>query len=95
MIKGFKCKATEKIHQGQRSRKFAPDLVRRITMRLDRLDAAVSLDDLRFPPSHCLEPLIGDRAGQHSIRINKQWQLCFVWSDDGVFDVDVEVVDYH
>jgi len=93
MIKSFRCKETEKIFKGQRSRKFPADLTRRIQMRLDRIDAAIALEELRVPPSHCLEALSGDRAGQHSIRINKQWRVCFVWSDDGVSNV--EVIDYH
>ncbi len=62
-------------------------------MRLDRIDAAIALEELRVPPSHCLEALSSDRAGQHSIRINRQWRVCFVWSDDGVSNV--EVIDYH
>jgi len=62
-------------------------------MRLDRIDAATLLSDLQVPPSHHLEALKGDRAGQHSIRINDQWRVCFVWSNAGV--MDVEVVDYH
>lgn len=93
MIKSFKCKETAKVSQGQRSRKFPADLLRRIEMRLDRIDAAVELDDLRCPPSHHLEALSGDRTGQHSIRVNKQWRVCFVWSNGSASDV--EVVDYH
>jgi len=93
MIKSFRCKETEKIFKGQRSRKFPADLIRRIQMRLDRIDAAIALEELRVPPSHYLEALSGNRAGQHSIRINKQWRICFVWSDDGVSNV--EVIDYH
>jgi len=92
MIRSFRCKETEKIFKGQRSRKFPADLIRMIQMRLDRIDAAIALEDLRVPPSHCLEALSGNRAGQHSIRINKQWRICFVWSDDGVSNV--EVIDY-
>ena len=57
------------------------------------LDAAASLEDLRQPPGNRLEALKGDRAGQHSIRINAQWRICFVWRDDGA--EDVEIVDYH
>ncbi len=62
-------------------------------MRLDRLNAATSLEDLRLPPSHRLEALSGDRKGQHSIRINDQWQICFVWQDGHAYDV--EIVDCH
>jgi len=93
MIKSFKCKETAKVSQGLHSRKFPAEMLRRIEMRLNRIDAAVLLEDLRCPPSHHLEALSGDRAGQHSIRVNKQWRVCFVWSGGGVFDV--EVVDYH
>lgn len=62
-------------------------------MRLDRIDAAASLEDLKTPPSHRLEALSGDRQGQHSIRINDQWRICFVWRDGNAYDV--EIVDYH
>ena len=61
--------------------------------KLDMLDAAASLHDLRQPPGNRLEALKGNRAGQHSIRINDQWRICFVWRDDGA--EDVEIVDYH
>lgn len=72
---------------------FPSDLVRRTRAMLSALDAAVTLEDLRFPPGNGLEALSGDRAGQHSVRINKQWRICFVWSDRG--PADVEIVDYH
>ncbi len=61
--------------------------------KLDMVDAAVVLDDLRLPPGNCLEPLQGDRLGQHSIRINDQWRICLRWTDNG--PEDVEIVDYH
>jgi len=93
MIKSFKCKAAAKIFKGQRSRKFPTDILRRIQMRLDRIDAAMDLNDLQAPPSHRLEALRGDREGQHSIRVNNQWRVCFVWTHTGV--LDVEIVDYH
>jgi len=93
MIKSFRCKETEKIFNGRRSRKFAADLTIKIQMRLDRIDAAIAIEDLRLPPSHHLEALSGSRAGQNSVRINKQWRVCFVWTDEGV--LNVEVVDYH
>ncbi|MDX8396237.1 MAG: type II toxin-antitoxin system RelE/ParE family toxin [Mariprofundaceae bacterium] len=93
MIKSFKCKETEKIFKGQHSRKFRSDILRRIQMRLDRIDAAMVLTDLQVPPSHHLESLKGDCVGQQSVRINNQWRVCFVWKSEGV--VDVEVVDYH
>jgi len=93
MIKSFKCKETEKIFNGRHSRRFPADILRRIQMRLDRIDAAMDLNDLQVPPSHHLETLKGDRAEQHSIRINNQWRVCFIWTNEGV--LDVEVVDYH
>lgn len=61
--------------------------------KLVTLDAAETLDDLRVPPGNRLEALRGDRAGQHSIRINQQWRICFTWTDAG--PIDVEIVDYH
>lgn len=72
---------------------FPADLVRRTRAMLSALDAAVSLEDLRFPPGNGLETLSGDRAGQYSVRINKQWRICFIWTDQG--PADVEIVDYH
>ena len=62
-------------------------------MRIQRVVAATALSDLRVPPSHRLETLRGDRAGQHSIRINNQWRVCFMWTDQGA--MEIEVVDYH
>ncbi|WP_296697248.1 type II toxin-antitoxin system RelE/ParE family toxin [Thiocapsa sp. UBA6158] len=93
MIKAFRCKETELIAQGRRSRRFPPEIQRRAKMRLDRIDAASALDDLRLPPSHRLEALVGNRAGQWSIRINDQWRICFVWHDGDA--VEVEITDYH
>jgi len=61
--------------------------------KLAQIDSAVTLDDLKAPPGNRLEALKGDRAGQHSIRINGQWRICFRWAQDGVYDV--EIVDYH
>ncbi len=72
---------------------FPADLVRRTRAMLSALDAAMLLEDLRFPPGNHLEALSGDRAGQHSVRINGQWRICFVWTDQG--PQDVEIVDYH
>ncbi len=68
-------------------------LARRAYTKLVMLDAAETLDDLRVPPGNRLEPLSGDRPGQHSIRINQQWRVCFIWKDGGADRV--EVVDYH
>lgn len=93
MIQSFRCKETAKIAQGRVSRRFPQQIQRRAKMRLDRLNAAASLEDLKVPPSHRLEALHGDRAEQYSIRINDQWRLCFTWRDGHAFDV--EMVDYH
>ena len=72
---------------------FPSDLVKRTRAMLSAMDAAVVLGDLRFPPGNHLEALKGDRAGQHSVRINDQWRICFVWTEQG--PADVEIVDYH
>jgi len=72
---------------------FPSDLVKRTRAMLSAMDAAVVLRDLRFPPGNHLEALKGDRAGQHSVRINDQWRICFVWTEQG--PADVEIVDYH
>lgn len=72
---------------------FPSDLVKRTTAVLTALDAAVALEDLRFPPGNHLEALRGDRVGQHSVRINRQWRICFRWTPNG--PEDVEIVDYH
>lgn len=72
---------------------FPADLVKRTRAMLSALDAAAVLEDLRFPPGNGLEALSGDRVGQHSVRINKQWRICFVWTDQG--PAEVEIVDYH
>ena len=72
---------------------FPSDLVKRTRAMLSAMDAAVVLEDLRFPPGNHLEALKGDRAGQHSVRVNDQWRICFVWTEQG--PADVEIVDYH
>lgn len=78
--------------QGHFGKGFPADLVRRTRAMLSALDAAMQLEDLRFPPGNHLEALSGDRAGQHSVRINGQWRICVVWTDQG--PQDVEIVDY-
>ncbi len=78
---------------GDAPKGFPPDLVRRAVGKLLVLDAAGKLDDLRVPPGNRLEALRGDREGQHSIRINGQWRICFRWGPSGA--EDVEIVDYH
>lgn len=72
---------------------FPSDLVKRTKAMLTALDAAVALEDLRFPPGNHLEALKGDRVGQHSVRINRKWRICFRWTPNG--PEDVEIVDYH
>ena len=79
--------------QGRYGKGFPADLVKRTRAMLSALDAAVQLEDLRFPQSNHLEALGGDRAGQHSLRINGQWRICFIWTDQG--PDAVEIVDYH
>lgn len=93
MIRSFKDKVTEKIADAQSPKGFPADLVRTAFRKLRHLDAAEDLKDLRSPPGNRLQALAGNRAGQHSIRINDQWRICFRWSDGGADDV--EVVDYH
>ena len=92
MIRSFRCRDTEALASGLRVRRFqAFEAIARRKLR--QLDVAGSLDDLRIPPGNRLELLRGDRRGQHSIRINDQFRLCFHWLD-GYAD-DVEIVDYH
>ena len=93
MIASYRCEETRKIAERQLSRRFPAEIQRRAKMRLDRIDAATRLDDLKVPPSHHLEALSGNRQGQHSIRVNDQWRICFVWRDGNAYDV--ELVDYH
>ena len=92
MIQSFKCKDTLALYEGKTPRKlkaFASVAER----KLSQLDAAQTLDFLKAPPGNRLEALKGDRKGQHSIRINDQWRICFLWTDVG--PIDVEIVDYH
>jgi len=93
MIRSFKCKETQQIWLGQRSRKFGADMQDRALRKLRQLDAALTFEDLRNPPSNHLEALKGDRAGQMSIRINGQWRICFRWAAGEASDV--EIIDYH
>lgn len=92
MIKSFRCGETEKVFQRRHSKKFVT--IQRIALRkLLVLDAAESTVDLRIPPSNRLEKLVGKRKGQHSIRVNDQWRICFLWKHGAAHDV--EIVDYH
>lgn len=93
MIRSFADKETEKVWNGERSRKLVDDIQDRALIRLRMLNKAETLDDLRNPPSNRLHALKDDRAGQHSISINMQWRICFVWRDGGADGV--EITDYH
>ena len=93
MIQSFKCRETEKIWNRKFSKKFPPDIQPRARRKLIAIDISGSLDDLKNPPSNHLEPLRADRQGQHSIKINNQWRICFAWKDSNAHDV--EIVDYH
>jgi proteic killer suppression protein len=93
MIKSFKSKETEKLFQGQFSSKLPQAIQRSAAIKLEVINAATVLETLRVPPSNYLEGLQGDRQGQHSIRINRQWRICFTWKGSDAFDV--EIVDYH
>ncbi|WP_299409496.1 type II toxin-antitoxin system RelE/ParE family toxin [Acaryochloris sp. IP29b_bin.148] len=93
MIRSFKDKETQKIFDRQRSRKLPSDIQQTALRKLRMLNRADTLQDLRVPPANRLEQLKGNREGQHSIRINDQWRICFKWRDGNAFDV--EIVDYH
>ena len=93
MIKTFADKEAEKIFNRQRSRKLPESIQRKGRMKLEILDAAEAVEDLRIPPGNRLEKLTVDREGQHSIRINQQWRICFRWKNGDAYDV--EIVDYH
>ena len=97
VIRSFRDQATEDLFNGRNTKAARQRLPRSLwrvaTRRLDALDQAEILDDLRVPPGNRLEALRGDRRGQHSIRINDQYRICFRWTESG--PVDVEVVDYH
>lgn len=92
MLRSFADRDTERLWQRERVRSFDHRIVRTALRKLAVLDAAATLDDLRVPPGNRLEALKGDRTGQHSIRINGQWRICFVWTDSG--PENVEMVDY-
>ena len=93
MMRSFRDRDTERVFRRERTRKLAPDILRIAQRKLAMLDAAESLSDLRVPPGNHLEKLSGDRDGQHSIRVNDQWRICFRWR--GGDAQDVEIVDYH
>jgi proteic killer suppression protein len=93
MIRSFRDPETERLFLRLGSRRLPPDVQRNALRKLVLLDSAVSLQDLRQPPGNRLEKLAGNREGQHSIRINERWRICFVWKDGDA--LDVEIVDYH
>ncbi|MCY3802753.1 MAG: type II toxin-antitoxin system RelE/ParE family toxin [Chloroflexi bacterium] len=93
MISSYRNRDTRAVAERRRVRKFPQDIQRRAQRKLMMLNNAQDLTDLRVPPGNRLEALSGDRAGQHSIRINDQWRICFVWSEGNAYEV--EIVDYH
>jgi proteic killer suppression protein len=92
MIVSFRCADTQALYETGKSRKFA-GIAAVATRKLQTLASAVTLEFLRSPPGHRLEALKGNRKGQHSIRVNDQWRICFVWT--GTDAAEVEIVDYH
>lgn len=93
MIQTFANPETERFFATGKARRLPPDILKRAAMRLMQLDGVTRIEDLRLPPSNRLEPLVGDRAGQWSIRINDQWRVCFRFDNGDAYDV--EIVDYH
>ena len=93
MIKSFGDRDTQRLFERERVRRYPGELQRTMLRKLVVVDAAEALDDLRVPPGNRLEKLRGKRAGQHSIRINDQWRICFRWEDGDAHEV--EIVDYH
>lgn len=95
MIADFACEETKRIFEGTASAKFPPGIQKTARRKLRMIDAAVNLNDLRQPPANHLEKLTKEaaRIGQHSIRINDQWRICFRWSDGNAHEV--EIIDYH
>lgn len=91
-IKSFRCADTEALYEAAHPKRFK-NFEAVAERKLQMLDMAIELKDLRSPPGNRLEALSGDRVGQHSIRINDQWRICFRWTDAG--PIDVEIVDYH
>lgn len=93
MIRSFRDRETEKVWNGVGSRRLPGDIQDAALRKLRLLDAAEKVNDLRLPPGNRLEALSGDRKGQHSIRVNQQWRICFRWTEGGCHDV--EICDYH
>ena len=92
MIKSFKCRDTEKLFNDLDVKKFRT-ISRAARIKLELLNATISLNSLRVPPGNRLERLKGDKKGQYSIRINEQWRICFIWQAENA--IEVEIVDYH
>ena len=93
MIKTFKDKETQSLYLTGKSKRLPPDLLKRAVRRLEYIDLAATIDDLKVPPSNRLHALKGDREGQYSISINDQWRICFQFVDGEA--LDVEITDYH
>jgi proteic killer suppression protein len=93
LIKTFKDKETKKIFDGEYSKKFPQEIQQRARRKIDSLDWATKLNDLRVPPSNHLEPLSGDRKGQWSIRVNDKYRICFEWKEN--YAENIELADYH
>jgi len=93
MIQNFKCKETKKLFNRFPVRKISTLIQRAALRKLLMLDAAISINDLRMPPSNRLELLGGNMKGKYSIRINKKWRLCFEWNNGNAYNV--EIIDYH
>ena len=93
MIKSFADKHTRDIYVKGKSKRIQPDLIRRAIRRLEYIDLATRLEDLKVPPSNRLHALKGDRKGQYAIAINDQWRICFRFKDTDAYDV--EITDYH
>ena len=93
MIRSYRDRDTQAVAERRRVARLPEDIQRRAQMKLMMINNVANLNDLRVPPGNRLEALLGDRAGQHSIRINDQWRICFLWSDGNAYQV--EIVDYH
>jgi proteic killer suppression protein len=93
MIRSFRDKETQKVFAREYSRKLPESIQQKAYRKLRMINNSMDLNDLRLPPGNRLEKLRGDRVGQHSIRINQQWRICFEWSDGDAYNV--EITDYH
>jgi len=93
MIKSYSCKETEKVHKGTNTRKWHQNIRKKGQMKLDILDTATQLDHLKIPPGNRLHALSGDLKGYHSISINMQWRIIFVWENGDAYEV--KITDYH